>query len=107
MASLHTADGPRLAERAVLAIRADGTESVVTLAIGHPYAISPTEWACPVRLDGLHHRLPDVRGIDAWQCLQLCQALLAQLLRHFVDGGGRLYWTGTREPIAFGELMAS
>ena len=46
-----------------------------------------------------------MHGVDAWQTIQLVQGLLAQLLGHFVEAGGKLYWPETRELMEFGELF--
>ena len=94
-----------IATRTLLAVRPDGQELPVTLRMGVPYEISPEEWACPVALDGLQERLPDMHGIDAWQSIQLVQTLQAQLLRHFIEEGGKLCWPETLEPVELHELF--
>jgi hypothetical protein len=94
-----------LASRTILAVRADGQATTVTLRIGTPYEISPEEWACPVALEGMQDRLGDVHGIDAWQAIQLVQSLQAQLLGYFVEEGGKLFCHEPPEPISLEELF--
>ena len=77
----------------------------VTLRIGFPYEISPEEWACPLAMEGFQERLPDIRGIDAWQSVQLVQSLQARLLSYFVQDGGKLFWPDPPEPIEVAELF--
>ena len=94
-----------LASRTILAVKADGQATSVTLRIGTPYEMSPEEWACPVAMEGMQDRLGDVYGVDAWQALQLVQSLQAQLLGHFVEGGGELFCHEPPEPISLEELF--
>jgi hypothetical protein len=49
-------------------------------------------------MDGLHGAFPDIRGIDSWQAMQLAYQLVAEMLTHFIEDGGRLRWLG--EPLA-------
>ncbi len=94
-----------LASREVLAVAADGRNTKLTLRLGVPYEVSPEEWACPVALDGLHDRLGDIHGIDAWQALQLAQSLQAQLLGYFIEEGGRLYCHEPPATLSLAELF--
>jgi len=94
-----------IASRTLLAVKPGGEEILITVRLGKPYEISSEEWACPAAIDGLHQRLHDMHGVDAWQTIQLVQGLLAQLLGHFVEAGGKLYWPETREPVELGELF--
>jgi hypothetical protein len=96
---------PTIADRTLVAIRPDGSEVLVTLAIGQPYRVSEDEWACPVALDGLYPRLVDQHGIDSWQAMQLAYQLLANLLSSFIRDGGRLLWPEAREPVQLAELI--
>jgi len=94
-----------LATRELLAVHADGRRVSITLRIGLPYEFSAEEWACPVALDGLHDRLADIHGIDAWQALNLAQSLQAQLLGYFLQAGGSLFCHEPPEPIQLSELF--
>jgi hypothetical protein len=95
---------PLIADRTLIAIDTTGREFTLHLGIGQPYAISPTEWACPVQLTGLHHNLHDQPGIDSWQALQLSTQLIIQRLTHFLESGGTLLWPTTRAPFHLHEL---
>lgn len=95
-----------IAERSLHAVAADGNSFEIGLAIGRPYRVSTEEWACSVRVAGLHHGLSDIRGIDSWQALQLACQLSAQLLDHFVAGGGRIFWEEGGEQLSVADLFA-
>jgi hypothetical protein len=96
-----------LASRTIVAVKVNGQATNVTLRIGTPYEVSPDEWACPVAMEGMHGRLVDVHGIDAWQALQLAQSLQAQLLGYFVEDGGKLFCHEPPQPIGLAELFPS
>lgn len=93
-----------IATRSLIAIDTTGREFPLHLGIGQPYAIRPTEWACPVQLTGLHDNLLDQPGIDSWQALQLSTQLIIQRLTHFLESGGTLLWPTTRQPFHLHEL---
>ena len=95
----------KIATRTLLAVDSNGQEFCLTLGIGQPYESSPNEWACPLCMVGLHKRLVDQRGVDSWQALQLAYQLIMQLLVHFVEGGGQLYWMESREPMTLSQLL--
>jgi hypothetical protein len=94
-----------LISRSLVAVSAGGERSNVTLAVGVPRELSPEEWACPVRMSGLHEQLHDVHGIDAWQTVQLALSLQAQLLGHFIEEGGTLLCHEPPEPVSLQELF--
>ncbi len=94
-----------LASRSILAVKPNGERLTVVLAIGHPYEVTPEQWAIPVSMSGLHSRLGDIHGIDAWQVIQLAYEFVVQLIGHFVEEGGKLYWPETEEPIEPEELL--
>jgi len=94
-----------IATRMVLAIEPNGREFGLTFGVGQPYQVSPDLWACPVLMDGLHERLADQHGVDSWQALQLACQLIAQLLGHFIEDGGKLCWPDNREALALSELI--
>jgi hypothetical protein len=77
----------------------------MTISIGEPYEVSKTGWACSASIEGLHGRFPDMHGVDSWQALQLAQQIIAQMLVHFVDDGGRLVDPEERELITPEELF--
>lgn len=94
-----------IAERVILAVSQDGSTCEVHLGVGTPYEITEDEWACPVRLDGLHDNLRDQHGSDSWQALQLAFRLIEQLLTYFVEDGGKLYWPEIGEKVTVHELL--
>ena len=94
-----------IASRTLVAVSADGSEHLVTLAVGKPYRASDVDWACPVALDGLYPRLADQHGIDSWQAMQLAYQLLGKLISSFIGGGGKLLWPDGREPVQLSELL--
>jgi hypothetical protein len=94
-----------IARRAIHAVAPDGSSREVQLGIGAPYEISSEEWACAVRLQGLHENLHDIHGVDSWQALQLASQLIAQLLGFFVADGGKLYCPDGGEEISVLELF--
>lgn len=95
------------ATRSVVAVAADGREFTLKLAVGSPYEVDPMHWACPVSMTGLHARLPDVAGVDSWQATQLAFGLIADLVRGFLEDGGRLMWIDSREPLTLEDLFPS
>ena len=94
-----------LASRPILAVKPNGERLAVVLTIGHPYEVTPEEWAISVAMSGLHGRLGDLHGIDAWQVVLLAYRFVAQLLGHFVNEGGKLYWPETEEPMELEALL--
>jgi hypothetical protein len=94
-----------LASRSILTVKANGERLTVMLPIGQPYEVTPEEWATSVSISGLHSRLGDIHGNDAWQVIQLAYELIAQLIGHFVEEGGTLYWAETGEPMELDELL--
>jgi hypothetical protein len=79
----------------------------VTFCIGQPYFISEGESACPVALFGLHSKLRDQHGADAFQALMLAQKLTHMLLTSFVDDGGRLLDVPDGTPVDVAILFQS
>ena len=95
-----------IASRTIDVLHTDGRVIRITPKIGQPYKVLSDEWACPVAIDGFHERIPDIRGIDAWQALQLSQQLLAKLLQDLLQEGCRLYWPQTSDPMTKTDLFA-
>ncbi|WP_414058216.1 DUF6968 family protein, partial [Staphylococcus aureus] len=61
--------------------------------VGKPYAeLDGERWACPVFLEGLDRRGPDIRGIDSMQALTLAIHFAQSALQSFVGQGLMLYW---------------
>jgi len=79
-----------IACRDLLAIHPARGSFTIGIHIGQPYRISLDEWACPVSLEGLHSKLHDQHGTDAFQALMLAQNLARYLLDAFIEEGGQL-----------------
>jgi hypothetical protein len=79
-----------VASRNLVAIHSAQGELSVRIDIGLPYQCSDNEWACPIALEGLYNKLPDVHGEDSFQALMLAQNLARTLLNDFVEKGGQL-----------------
>ncbi len=79
-----------------VAIDRDGVRFPFKVTIGTPYLSGrdPENWACPVSIDPLHTHLRDIVGGDSFQALCLASRLALDLLRSFVEGGGRLTFDG-------------
>jgi hypothetical protein len=73
----------------------DGRRGRVSLAIGQPYEDAQLHsWHCPVRLDGLFPRLPDIGGETSLQALLLALRLMHQQLAHLEARGAKLLSPG-------------
>ena len=94
-----------IAERIIYAIDKDSRGFEIRLMVGKPYQVSPTEWACPVAMMGLHGALKDVHAVDSWQALTLVQELLRVLLILFVEQGGKLFSEKDGEEITVDSLF--
>jgi hypothetical protein len=81
-----------IATRRLRARRPEGDSFDIEVGIGKPVARGDQEGKCAVLLDGLHDRLADQHGIDSWQALMLAQRLARQLLGHFLEDGGQLWY---------------
>jgi hypothetical protein len=79
-----------IAEQRVIFESPDGVRRVGLIRIEKPYEVDETEARCPVVIDGLQERIPDVSGTSVLQALALAVWLCADLLREFVDSGGRI-----------------
>jgi len=60
----------------------------ILIAVATPYQRGPHDWACPVAIDGLHARLPDVHGTSSLQALCLGISLVHSLLEERRSKGG-------------------
>jgi hypothetical protein len=96
-----------IAERTLLCIKPSGDRIPVTIRIGKPYPASDVDWACPVALEGLESRLPDIHGVDSLQALMLAQRLVLQLMTGVIEDGGSFRTTEEDLPVDIKELFAS
>jgi Domain of unknown function (DUF6968) len=94
-----------VASRTLMAIDGKGHEFEITIAVGEPYQVSDTEWACPASMEGLHGHFSGLHGVDTWQALQLAHQIIAQMLVYFVKDGGQLFDPEKRQPVAPEELF--
>ena len=79
-----------IAERKLILINPDGNEFPITIYIGKPYRVDGVQWACSVEIEGLYKNLSDISGVDSFQSLMLAQRLIYNLLKHFVEDGGKI-----------------
>jgi uncharacterized protein DUF6968 len=96
-----------IAERQLACIKPNGDRVLVTLRLGKPYRASDVDWACPVALDGLERKLPDIHGVHSFQALMLAQKLLLQLMTGVVEDGGRFEDDEDGSPIDVTKLFAA
>ena len=77
------------------AIDKNGAPLEIIIGVGIPYPRDDMDaWECPVKVDGLYKNLSNSTGADSWQSLQLSLNLVTQLLKSFIEGGGKLYIFG-------------
>jgi len=82
-----------IAERKLVAEHPKKGKFPLHVRIGRPYSeLNGERWACPVFLEGLDRRGPDIRGIDSLQALTLAILFARTTLQSFVEGGLVLYW---------------
>ena len=96
-----------VAERTLVCVKPNGERVPVTLRIGKPYPASDVDWACPVALEGLERKLPDIHGVDSFQALMLAQKLLLQLMTGVIEDGGRFEDDEDGSPIDLKKLFAA
>jgi hypothetical protein len=60
----------------------------ILIAIATPEQRGAHDWACPVAIDGLHARLPEVHGTSSLQALCLGVSLVHSLLEERIGKGG-------------------
>ena len=96
-----------VAERTLVCVKPNGERVPVTLRIGKPYPASDVDWACPVALEGLERKLPDIHGVDSFQALMLAQKLLLQLMTGVIEDGGRFEDDEDGSPIDLKKLFTA
>jgi Domain of unknown function (DUF6968) len=94
-----------IAETKCFAVFGNGERKLLHLVVGRPYRIDDRSWACPVQLEGLHEKIPNIVGGDSWQALGLAIGLIRQLLGYLVEEGGKLYWEEGGEEMFLKELF--
>jgi hypothetical protein len=96
-----------IAERTLMYVKPNGQRVPITLRIGKPYPASDADWACPVALEGLEPRLPDIHGVDSFQALMLAQKLLLQVMTAVLEDGGRFEEGEDGSPVDITKLFAA
>ena len=88
-----------IASLEAIAVNRDGTRFPLKVKIGTPYRSKrePDTWRCSVSVDPLHKSLRDIAGGDAFQALCLASRMAVDLLRTFVESGGRLTYDGEND----------
>lgn len=70
-----------------------GNPISIELGIGQPYCLSEGRWRCDISMQPLYPSLPAVPGRDAFQASCFAHYQLLDLLRLFVEKGGKLFNT--------------
>ncbi len=84
-----------------VARQADGTRTIVEVAIGMPTRMSDNQWSCEVSIAPLFGELAPVIGADALQALGLAWALVGRLLMGAAEEGNQLeYQSGGDVPLS-------
>jgi hypothetical protein len=94
-----------IAEREMVCMKPSGEKFLVTIRVGKPYQLSDIEWACPVEAEGLYGKLVDIHGVDSFQSLILAIRMLCQLLKSFIENGGRVFWADGKDELTLEELF--
>lgn len=94
-----------IAEREMVCMKPSGEKFLVTICIGKPYRLSDIEWACPVEAKGLYDKLVDIHGVDSFQSLILAVRMLYQLLKDFIENGGRAFWADGKDELTLEDLF--
>jgi hypothetical protein len=89
------------------AVLPSGERRRVTLAVGRPYLAPSGEWRCPIALEGLHGRLADAPGEDAFQSLCLALRLLMSQLEGLVKRGGQILHAYTPDQVPLEAYLQS
>lgn len=93
---MRTLNPQFIASEALVWIKADGSESDVTARVGIPYADQDGTYFCPVELQGIDGRYPDIGGSSSMQALCLATQLLATRLGHLLEKRERLVYATDR-----------
>ena len=93
---MRTSNPQFIASEPLVWIKADGSEESVTARVGIPYADQNGTYFCPVELQGIDGRYPDIGGSGSMQALCLATRLLATRLGHLLEMGERLVYATER-----------
>jgi hypothetical protein len=87
-----------LASAELSCVAADGTHVDITIGVGRPYRAAGGEWRCPLSIDGLERKLPDMAGEDSLQALCMALSVARGVLEHLIETGGQLVHRVDRTP---------
>jgi hypothetical protein len=95
----------------LILLKSSGEKFPVSVEIGVPYVISDGEDVdfarCPVSMDGLHNRLPNIAGQDTFQALTLTVAFVRNMLTYFVEDGGQIFLNDGKTKFEFGPYFTA
>ena len=86
-----------IASDELLWLKSDGTAVRLVARLGTPYSVDG-HYRCPVELEGLDARYPDIAGESSLQALCLATGLLATRLAHLLEKGERLVYVKDDQP---------
>jgi hypothetical protein len=84
-----------IAEEPVVFVHPNGSRREGRIAFGMPYQAEGGETRCPVALDGMDSRGPDIAGESSLQALLLAIRFAAQRISDFRERGGRIVYPAT------------
>ena len=94
-----------IAEREIFAVTPEGEKKKFHIILNKPFQVDDVSWACQVQIKEMHKNLLDVKGHDSWQALGLALSLVHQLLRYFLEDGGKLYWEEGGDEMSLSDLF--
>ncbi len=80
-----------IAEVKVIFEGANGEKVPGRIYLGRPYQKGVGQWACPVGIEGMHDKLPDIAGGDSFHALCLAHWLIKNRLETFLNNGGKIF----------------
>ena len=82
-----------------IAIDQGGARFPFRVSIGAPYQshVDPDTWQCTVAIDPMHPDVPDIAGGDSFQAVCLACRMAVDVLRKFVERGGRITYDGAED----------
>lgn len=84
-----------IAKQDLIFEKSSGEKFPVSIQIGTPYEIKDGKGAdfarCPVFIKGLDKKPHDVAGDNTFQALTLAIAYVRNMLKYFVEDGGKIY----------------
>jgi hypothetical protein len=79
-----------IADDDITAVRANGERITINVRLGKPYKKDAESWACPLSVDPIYPRIPDIVGGTSFQSLCLAARLALYFLNGFKEDGGQL-----------------